>query len=189
MYQSLYLNHSTGIFELQHQNDWISTVTSGRVSLQWRHNGRVTGLRVGNSPGTGEFPAQRASNAYNVSIWWRHHVNSRKRSCVIIWVRPQRCGCLVTWVCYQLIAKPGNKTVAFPWPDPYHFVEIIAIQIYQSLFSRTYAMRNFNKSLGVNRWFHLTLYWVYVYLSMLKLKLTHVNKSGPCPTSILSNAE
>ena len=23
--------------------------------------------------GTGEFPAQKASNAENVSIWWRHH--------------------------------------------------------------------------------------------------------------------
>ena len=64
-------------------------------SLRWRHNGRdsvsnhqhhhcllnrlfrrrstkssklrVTGLRVGNAPGTGEFPSQMA-------IWWRHHV-------------------------------------------------------------------------------------------------------------------
>ena len=27
----------------------------------------------GNSPGTGEFPAQMASNAENVSNWWRHH--------------------------------------------------------------------------------------------------------------------
>ena len=35
---------------------------------------RVTGLCEGNSLGTGEFPAQRASNAENVSIWWRHHV-------------------------------------------------------------------------------------------------------------------
>ena len=34
----------------------------------------VTGLCAGNSPVTGEFPAQRASNAENVSIWWRHHV-------------------------------------------------------------------------------------------------------------------
>ena len=34
---------------------------------------RVTGLCVGNSPGTGEFPAQMVSNAENVSIWWRHH--------------------------------------------------------------------------------------------------------------------
>ena len=36
---------------------------------------RVTGLCEGNSPGTGEFPAQRTSNAENVSIWWRHHEN------------------------------------------------------------------------------------------------------------------
>ena len=34
---------------------------------------RVTGLRAGNSPGTGEFPTQMASNAENISIWWRHH--------------------------------------------------------------------------------------------------------------------
>ena len=70
------------------------------ITLQWRHNGlnsisnhqphdcllnrlfrhrskktsklRVIGLCVGNSPGTGELPAQMASNAENVSIWWRH---------------------------------------------------------------------------------------------------------------------
>ena len=69
--------------------------------LQWRHNGRdsfsnhqpheclldrlircrskktsklrVTGLCARNSPETNEFPAQRASNAETVSIWWRHH--------------------------------------------------------------------------------------------------------------------
>ena len=35
---------------------------------------RVTGLCEGNSPLTGEFPAQMASNAENVSIWWRRHV-------------------------------------------------------------------------------------------------------------------
>ena len=34
---------------------------------------RVTGLFAGNSPETGEFPAQMASDAENVSIWWRHH--------------------------------------------------------------------------------------------------------------------
>ena len=36
-------------------------------------NHRITGLCVGHSPGTGEFPAQMAHNAENVSIWWRHH--------------------------------------------------------------------------------------------------------------------
>ena len=73
-------------------------------SLQWRHNGRdsvsnhqpydcllnrlfrrrskktsklrVTGLCVGNSPVTGEFLAKMASNAKNVSIWWRHHYHA-----------------------------------------------------------------------------------------------------------------
>ena len=34
---------------------------------------RITDLCAGNSPMTGEFPAQMASNAENVSIWWRHH--------------------------------------------------------------------------------------------------------------------
>ena len=70
------------------------------MALEWRHNGcggvsnhqprycllnplfrrrpkktsklRVTGLCAGNSPVTGEFPEQRASNAENVSIGWRH---------------------------------------------------------------------------------------------------------------------
>ena len=69
--------------------------------LRWRHNGhngvsnhqphhcllnrlfgskktsklRITGLCKGSSPGTGEFPAQMASNAEDVSIWWRHRAN------------------------------------------------------------------------------------------------------------------
>ena len=34
---------------------------------------RDIGLFVGNSPVTGGFPAQMASNVENVSIWWRHH--------------------------------------------------------------------------------------------------------------------
>ena len=41
---------------------------------------------------------------------------------IYIWVRSRNCGCLVTWFCYQLIAKPGNKTAAVPWPDPYIYV-------------------------------------------------------------------
>ena len=35
---------------------------------------RVTVLCEGISPVTDEFPAQRASNAENASIWWRHNV-------------------------------------------------------------------------------------------------------------------
>ena len=34
---------------------------------------RVTGLCEGKSQVIGEFPTQRASNAENVSNWWRHY--------------------------------------------------------------------------------------------------------------------
>ena len=69
------------------------------ISLQWRHNEldgvsasrlftqsfiraqikeNINALRhwplCGELTGTGEFPAQMASNAEKVSIWWRHHV-------------------------------------------------------------------------------------------------------------------
>ena len=44
--------------------------------------------------------------------------------CKYIWVRSRNCGCLVTWFCYQLIAKPSNKTVTVPWPDPYEYMHI-----------------------------------------------------------------
>ena len=75
------------------------------IPLQWHHNGRdgvskhqlhdcllsrlfrrrstkisklrVTGLCAGNSPMTDEIPAQRASNAENVSIRWRHHEKTK----------------------------------------------------------------------------------------------------------------
>ena len=41
----------------------------------------VTGLCAGNSPVIGEFPAQRASNAENVTIWRRHHDPSLNLRC------------------------------------------------------------------------------------------------------------
>ena len=49
---------------------------------------------------------------YNEAIWY-------------IWVRSRRCGCLVTWVCYQMVAKPGNKTVAplcSTWSNQFHII-------------------------------------------------------------------
>ena len=47
---------------------------------------RVTGLCEGNSPVAGEFPAQRASNAENVYLWWRHngHISVAAWSLVLV---------------------------------------------------------------------------------------------------------
>ena len=46
--------------------------------LRWRSKMtsklRVTGLCKGNSSVTSKFPALRASNAENVSVWWRRQV-------------------------------------------------------------------------------------------------------------------
>ena len=35
--------------------------------------------------GNGEFPAQMASNAENISIWWRHHVTDLRHYSPYIW--------------------------------------------------------------------------------------------------------
>ena len=84
-------------------NNWTTFPHTMPATLRWRHNWRagvsnhqphdcllnclfisqktsklcVNGLCVGNSPGTGEFPTQMASDAENVSISWRHHDATR----------------------------------------------------------------------------------------------------------------
>ena len=86
-----FVGYTFDITQLNHVRDWWRL-----VALQWRHNEhdgvsnhrshncflnllfrrrskktsklRVTGLGEGNSPVTGEFPTERASNAENVSI-------------------------------------------------------------------------------------------------------------------------
>ena len=84
------------------QSRWLSRQMPLNLHpLQWRHNGRdgvsnyqphhcllnhlftcrskktsnirVNGLCAGNSQETGEFPAQMASNAENIPIWWGHN--------------------------------------------------------------------------------------------------------------------
>ena len=52
----------------------------------------VTGLCAGNSPVTGEFPTQMASNVEDVSISWHHHA-----------IKPVHWAPLL---CYSPIAKP-----------------------------------------------------------------------------------
>ena len=50
--------------------------TVGSDTDQRKHqSSALLALSAGNSPVTGEFPAQQASNADIVSIWWRHHAN------------------------------------------------------------------------------------------------------------------
>ena len=96
-------------------------------SLQWRHNESdgvsnhrhlhcllnclfrripkktskliVTGLCEGNSPVPGEFPAQKSSNAENVSIWWMtsslslHLISSSGTRMWTLWVSNLHMSC------------------------------------------------------------------------------------------------
>ena len=114
------------------------------LSLRWRHNGhdgvsnnlphhcllsrlfgcrskktsklRVTGLCAGNSPGTGGFPAQMASNAENISIWWRHHDGLILSVLVEVWwfVDDPHCSLMLgkqPWnICIKLNGTKQNNT-------------------------------------------------------------------------------
>ena len=74
---------------------------------------RVTGLCVGNSPGT----AQMASNAENVSIWWRHHVVISTMATVVVTTEAPghqylQCWLSVYWngpVSYKDVTYSPNK--------------------------------------------------------------------------------
>ena len=56
-----------------------STVYSGTDEIKHQSSASLAFVG-GNSPVTGEFPAHRASNAVNVSNWWRHHALCRRIS-------------------------------------------------------------------------------------------------------------
>ena len=141
-------------------------------ALQWRHNGhdgvsnhqphdclfkrlfrrrskktsklRVTGLCVGNSPVTGEFPAQMASNAENVPIWWCHHAYLRLRLRRIF--NTQLCMRFHNsiWCCYQIIYFQticnGLFVTCFVYISymPNHNTKFLSIQIRAKCIPRRY---------------------------------------------------
>ena len=126
------INWTWWIWLMYHINPLETNLINARRPLRWRHNGcdsvsnhqhqdcllnrlfrhrskktsklRVTGLYAGNSPGTGEFPAQRFSKAENVSSWWRHHAKHSKAMRISmaygkrdviplrwLWIKPSIC--------------------------------------------------------------------------------------------------
>ena len=98
-------------------------------SSQRRHNGRngvsnqqphqcllnrysgVDQRKHGNSQGTGEFPAQMASNAENVSIRWRHHIHKE------LMIKPQHDNnemeTLSFWLNF-LVSSNNDSLIEFP---------------------------------------------------------------------------
>ena len=64
-----------------------STIYSG--ADERKHQSSAS-LAFGNSPVTCEFPAQMASNAENVSIWWRHHALTSTAVDTYEWLHPTK---------------------------------------------------------------------------------------------------
>ena len=101
----LYLVASQNANELATCAFWCVGFDHDYITLQWRQNGsmasQITSLtivysavhsgadqRKNQSSASlalgGEFPAQMASNAENVSIWWRHHDTTEMRSVLLV---------------------------------------------------------------------------------------------------------
>ena len=108
-------------------------------------------------------PENYFADIYSVGItyWIRCVV------CEYKWVRSRRCSCLVTWFCYQLIAKPGNKTAAPSWPDPYVYTDGL-------MQARCYSIAN-AQELSVsctNPSIYMYVY-VYIYIKMIQTSLNY----------------
>ena len=93
---------------------------------------RVTGLCVGNSPVTGEFPAQMASNAEKsihlmTSSWWR--------------LLPDRCHMVCSFNLYALDWFKEPKSIYIPcWPPVWYSFE----ELFQSTDSMDYKHINWH---------------------------------------------
>ena len=81
----------------------------------------IRGLNEGSRPlftkKTGEFPAQMASCAENVSIWWRHHVMCGDR----INLFPSK------WQWQHLAIEPGHMILSYMVTKQYNSAKIAAL--------------------------------------------------------------
>ena len=160
------------------------------MALQWRHNElagvsnhqphdclfdrlftrrskktsklRVTGLCVGNSPVTAEFPAQRASKAENVSICWRHH------GFVVLYF-------VVDMVWYMLNERLMGACGLLPI-----FIRVNSLtpgQYYDEITWRIWEDRSFSnrsKTHQSTNWVHIFLWCIVRYHSIVfSMKYTH----------------
>ena len=85
--------------------------------------------------------------------------------------RSWRCSCLVTWFCYQLIAKPGNKTDAPWWPDHYaaSTTGIISIMLTWRFMNMIHnrLISSYKVNIILNDFIHKLLWWNSVPSSMV----------------------
>ena len=140
-----------------------------KISLQWRHNGRdgvsnhqphqcllnrlfgrrskkTSKLRVTGLLWTGEFPAQMASNAENVSIWWRHHVLLKLCVAAIVllmyFFQLESLTMNVNFWCFIFSRDYFRKLAQIAvdvrvWMDNYHYTDVIMTMMASQITSLT----------------------------------------------------
>ena len=155
------------------------------VTLQWRHNERdgvsnhqphgcllnrlfrrrskktsklrVTDLCAGNSPGTGEFPAQRARNAEIFSIWWLHYHQFN-------WQRPE----MQHFDIFFTVSLQSG-TAQFVWRYHHRIILLFQMGWIKQNFSTT--CRQIRLTLPNLRWWlyhnHIRLEYQHFYLDIL----------------------
>ena len=170
-------------------------------TLRWRHNGHdgvsnhqphdcllnrligrrskktsklcITGLCVGNSPGTGEFPVQISSNAENVSIWssWSGDEYAHLLFITYWWLIAKvslHLNTLASCIDYKY------TEVAIPsyWPYVHHW-----------LLSETIKLTNFSAASDENvinplraKFFRLNINIYLHFMSLFHINMTHVLK-------------
>ena len=118
---------------------------------------RVTGLCEGNSPGTGEFPAQTASNTENVSIWWHHHDEIIQST---YWCNYRSYIWLPIILLDQSLCTTGHSSFS-------RVSRVLQIcSMYQQLSNENCITRGHNMKILSSAWYHLEHYPVYhQYLS------------------------
>ena len=92
---------------------------------------RVTGRCEGILPTTGEFPTQRASNAENVSIWWRHHGNLLDQCLYSMLHMLYLCACMSQHECILNLSRPSYIFMSLLLTRLL-FVQIIACRLFSA---------------------------------------------------------
>ena len=117
-------------FHDQHYNDDFVLNRLFRRRSKKTSKLRVIGVCVGNSPVTGDFPAQMASNAENVSIWWR---NDAVLAIVLIgWLGQYTEPSIFVKSIYLIDWCRGTMLEGFLWIDNNHISLVMVISFFSN---------------------------------------------------------
>ena len=157
----------------------------------------------GNSMVTGEFPAQRTSNADNVFIWWRHHANFRVcQHCGLVFLSAVHVGYAgSSWLCIYLDSNMSEMSINITITTESHtkpkacFMIFDCANIYERIKSHRLQGRSGALSqcaanhqgqvitliIGLNKdcFFRQTIYWMVRSICHLYGRICH-----PCDYSI-----